>query len=320
MNTNKKNKSLLYALLSIVLMIAAGFLLSQTINVLYRELSAIATLSLSLLSVFLYAAGVTLMTQSFRKIKVYYSRDNVDFTVQLAFLLIASGALLLCFNTGLLNPVWKSFIFSWPMLLLVMGAISVCRFHFITGIICAGAGKFFLIERKAHVIFPNDIQVEQLISYFWPAMIIVLGIAILLYFIIGPKRCCKSQHKGNWKDEFITSANENNDGKINFRFVFSGTEHVILDPVFKGGTIDATFGGLELDLRRTSLAEGDTFLYVNAVFGGVEITAPDTWNIEIKSNSFAGGVSDSRVKMAEKDRTRKLIIIAKCTFGGITIK
>ena len=319
MNTNKKNRSLLYALLSITLMIAAGFLLSLTINVLYGELSAIAALSLSLLSVFLYTAGVTLMTQSIRNVKLHYSHDNVDFTVQLAFLLIASGALLLCFNTGLLNPVWKSFIFSWPMLLIVMGAICVCKFHFITGIIFAGTGKFFLIE-KARVIYPNDIQVEQLISYFWPTMIIVLGIVILLYFITGPKRCCKRHHKGNWKEDCITNENQNNDGKIHYRFVFSGTEQVILDPVFKGGTIDATFSGLELDLRRTSLAEGDTFLHINAVFGGVEITAPDTWDIEIKSNSFAGGVYDSRLKPIEIDRTRKLIITAKCIFGGITVK
>ena len=77
---------------------------------------------------------------------------------------------------------------------------------------------------------------------------------------------------------------------------------------------------MELDLRRTSLAEGDTFLYVKAVFGGVEITAPDNWDIEIHSKGFVGGVSDSRVKNIEKDHTKKLIIIAQSTFGGIEIK
>ena len=84
--------------------------------------------------------------------------------------------------------------------------------------------------------------------------------------------------------------------------------------------IEVTFGGIELDLRRTTLAEGDTFLNINVVFGGVEITAPDNWDIEIRPNRFAGGIEDSRVKGLEKDRSRKLIIIAKCTFGGIDIK
>ena len=226
---------------------------------------------------------------------------------------------MLSFNTGTLNPVWKSFFFSWPMLLFVIGAVNVCKFHFIPGIICAAAGKFFLIEKAAD-IFPGDFAYEQFASTYWPALIIIFGVIILLGTLIRPGRFNRNRHKGNWKKDYAPDENENNDGKINYQFVFSGTEQVILDPVFRGGTIDVTFGGMELDLRRTSLAEGDTFLYVKAVFGGVEITAPDNWDIEIHSKGFVGGVSDSRVKNIEKDHTKKLIIIAQSTFGGIEIK
>ena len=319
MNPIQKNKRMLFVFLSIAVMITSGFLLSLAINELYGELTAYATLSISLLAVFLYFAGTTWMTQSIRLMKVNHSDESIDFTVQLAFLLIACGALMLCFNAGLLNPQWKSFLLSWPMLLFVIGSMSICKRHFITGLILIAISQFLLID-KARLLYPNDINVEQFVSYFWPAGIIVLGIVILSYFFVSPKRCYRIQYKGRWKESYSSDENENNDGKINYRLVFSGSEQVILDPVFKGGTIDATFGGLELDLRHTSLAEGNTFLYVNAVFGGVEITAPDTWDIEIKSNSFAGGVSDSRVKRFEKDHTRKLIIVAKCTFGGITIR
>ena len=318
MSTNVKNKSLLYATLAIVVMVSSGFLLSLVINDLYDRFSALATLSLSLLAVFLFFAGTSIIARGVHKVKTYYSHDNIDFVVHVAFMLIGAGALLLCFNTVVLNPVWKSFILSWPMLLFAIGAISVCKFHFITGILCAGAGKFFLIS-KAQAIYPDNAQVTQLISYFWPVMIIVLGIAILAYFIMRPKVCTKSKGKGICKDDFVTNVNENSDGKINFKLVFGGTEHVILDPVFKGGTIETTFGGMELDFRRTSLPEGNTYLYINAVFGGVEIKAPDTWEIELKSNTIAGGVSDTRVKRMDRDLTRKLIIVAKCTFGGITV-
>jgi predicted membrane protein len=322
MNTNRKNKSLLFAILSIVFMVAGGYLFVLTINKLYFEYSALVCLALSLIAVFIYVAGVSWLAQSVRYMKAYALRGGTVKSVQFALLLITYGALMLCFNASVLSPTWKSFILSWPMLVFVIGAMCLCRFRILSGFLFAAIGKFFLIK-KVHAMYPYDIQVEQLMTYIWPAGIILLGIIILVYFIAGPKRCFGKEINFDRYVDFRTDENdtiENNDGKINYRFVFSGTEQVILDPVFKGGMIEATFGGMELDLRRTSLPEGETFLHVNATFGGVEISAPDTWDIEIKSNTFAGGVSDERPKVIDKDRSRKLVIIAKCTFGGITIK
>ena len=339
MNKNKKNKSLLLAIIAIALMTGSGFLLYWTINDLFCMSSALATISMVLLAVFIYIAGATFMGRSLRKEKhahggvktsgipnesgakfvLLYSPDGVDSGALLAFLLIAAGALLFCFNAALLNPVWKNFFFSWPMLFFVIGAICLCKRQLITGFI-AVAGSFFFLIAKAAVIYPHDIQIERLASNFWPAVFIISGIAIIFSFIIRPK-ACKSRHpRGNWYDDYTPDETENKDGKINYRFVFSGTEQVILDPVFKGGAVDVTFGGMELDLRRTSLAEGITSLYVNAIFGGVEIQAPDSWDIEIKSKTVVGGVSDERAKYMELDRTRKLVIYATCKFGGITIR
>ena len=335
----KKNKSLLLAIPAIALMIGGGFLLSWTINSQYGVSSAFVTLSLALLALFIYVAGATLMGRSLHrknalhphdglhtacnpndgtKFILLYSHHGIESGVLVALLLIAAGALLICFNTGLLSPVWKGFFFCWPMLLFVIGAVCLCNLQLIAGFISLVAGIFFLLE-KASVIYPRDIQVEHIMSNFWPTVFIVAGIVIILTFIIRPRRFCKRQPKGNWNDNYVASETENKDGKINYRFIFSGTEQVILDPVFKGGTIDVTFGGMDLDLRRTTLAEGSTTLYVNAVFGGVEIKAPDTWNIEIISKSFAGGVNDERLKYMDVDRSKKLVIYAKCSFGGITI-
>jgi len=340
MNTTKKNKSMLLAIPAIVLMICSGFLFSWTINDLYGISSAFVTLSLSLLAIMLYVAGSAFMGKNLSKGKKINALDNTFLTckqhesekfvllyashgiasgVMIAFLLIAVGALLLCFNMDLFPSVWKSFFFSWPMLLFVIGTICICKFHFFTGIIAVTASFFFLLE-KASTIYPHDIQAELIISSFWPAVFILAGVVIILSFIIRPKIFSYRHPKGNWKEDFVAGKSENNDGKIDYHFVFCGTEQVILDPVFKGGSIEVVFGGMELDLRRTSLAEDTTTLYVKAVFGGVEIKAPDTWYIEIISDSLAGGVSDSRSKHAEIDRTRKLVIYAKSTFGGISIK
>jgi len=319
MDTTKKNQSLLFAILAIALMIGSGYLLSWTINVLYVESTAYITLPLSLLAVFIYAAGATLMGKVPRKEIVRHSHDGINNGIQLAFVLIACGALLLCFNMGILSLEWKSFFFSWPMLVFAIGAFCICQFQFIAGLIAMAAGIFFLIG-KTSVMYPN-IQVEQLMSNFWPAIFIVAGIVIIMSFLVRPKVfrygvCCK----GSGKDNFKHIESENNNGKINYKLVFSASEQVILDPVFKGGTIEAVFGGLELDLRRTTLDEGKTTLNVKAVFGGVELAVPDSWEIELVSKSFAGGVSDSRLKSRDIDHSRKLVIIAECVFGGIELR
>ena len=319
MSTDEKNKNWLIASLSILLMTGGCILLNWTINDLFLTTSMSVTLLLSLLSVLIYVIGASLIGRSIRKRIAFHSHGDLEGSMLLAFLLIALGLLMIGFNTELLNPVWKSFFLSWQMLLFVLGAISISRSHFIWGIILSAAGMFFLIE-KATVIYPNVIRYEHFTATFWPVVLIVLGITTVLSFFIRPQKCCRRHYKGNWKDDYIPYENENNDGKINFRFLFSGTEQVILDPVFKGGTIEATFGGLQLDLRRTSLAEGKTTLYINAVFGGIEIAAPNNWDIEIISKTFAGGVSDTRFKNLDTDHSRQLILIAKCTFGGITIK
>jgi len=318
MNTIEKNKSLLFATLSIALLIGSGVLLNWTLNDLYRKTTELGVLLLSLLSVFIYVSGATILGRSIRTRNMYHSRDEIEGGVIFAFLLIAAGALMICFNAGLLNPDWKPFFISWQMAIFVVGCICFCRFHFIWGTIFAAAGLFFLIE-KAAAVYPVSCLTD-FTATFWPAIFIVLGIVIVLSYFVRSQSCCKRNPKGFWKENYIPNENENYNGKINYRFVFSGSEQVILDQVFKGGTIDATFGGMELDLRRTSLAEGKTFLHVNAVFGGVEISAPDNWDIEIVSKSFAGGVSDNRVKVKDIDHSRKLVIVAKCSFGGITIR
>jgi predicted membrane protein len=318
MNTNNKTKTILLAIVSIALMVGGGVMINCAINVLYLSSSALTVLSLILAAIFVYVLGATILGRRFAIENSRHSFNGFNNSITFAFLVIAAGCLLLCFNTGLLNPLWKDYFFSWYMLLLVVGAICICRYHFITGLILAAVGKFFLMD-KASALFRDDFNYEAFITTYWPLLIIIFGVIILLMVFIRPNRLRTYNHSC-WNSNKSTAGNENSDGKINYKYVFSGTEQVILDPVFRGGDIEAIFGGLELDLRRTTLPEGETFLYINALFGGVEITAPESWDIEVRSNALFGGVYDERSKNADKDRTRKLIIVTKCKFGGVEIK
>ncbi|MDR2921132.1 MAG: cell wall-active antibiotics response protein [Tannerella sp.] len=316
-----KNKGIISAIFAIILMVGSGILLNWAINTLFTTATPFFVISMVLLSILIYVAGATLMSRSVSRHNgsQSYTHNKIGNGVIFALLLIGTGILLLCFNTGWLAPVWKSVFFSWPMLLLIIGIIHICKFHFIWGIILAAIGKFFLFSEISK-IYPDTLVYEQFLSTYWPAGIILLGILIFSSLIIRPTHFRKRSSKGHWNESYVANEQENQDGKINYQFIFSGTEQVILDPEFKGGNIDVTFGGMELDLRHTSLPEGETFLYINALFGGVEISAPDNWDIDVRSKSFVGGVSDSRIKNIDKDQSRKLILVVKCTFGGIEIK
>jgi predicted membrane protein len=311
MSTIENKKNALFAVSSIILMVGGGLLLSRTLTVFYSESSALSVVLLSLLSVLLYTVGVFLMGRCADRRRIRRSYAGISNGAVFALLLVAYGMLLLGFTTDYFPYPWKLFFFSWPMLLFVAGILYVCRGRLILGVILAVTGKFLLFS-KADDVYLYDIH-GQFLSTYWPIFIIVLGIFIFLSIIMTPRLFT---YNGSGKDSYTG----NRDGKINYQSTFSGTEQVILDPIFKGGNIETLFGGINLDLRRTSLAEGDTFLNVQTTFGGIEIKAPDNWDIEIHSSTFAGGVNDSRMKNNDKDKSRKLIIIAKCTFGGIEIK
>jgi predicted membrane protein len=207
------------------------------------------------------------------------------------------------------------------MLLFVLGCAGLCHIHYVSGIILAAIGTFFLVPRFSE-IFSGTAFGGSFLSTWWPIFIIIGGLLIFFSILLKPKKLILTCHhqRGAWENNHCATQSENSDGVINYKLVFSGMEQVILDPVFKGGYIETVFGGMELDLRRTSLAEGETFLYVKAVFGGVEIKAPDNWLIEIKSDSTLGGVVDDRSKSQDMDYSKKLIVVANAVFGGVTIK
>jgi Domain of unknown function (DUF5668) len=102
-------------------------------------------------------------------------------------ILTGVGAALLLRNAGLLTPYW---LFSWPLLLIVIGLVSGIRHNFRnkTWIILMGTGGFFLLN--------SFIPGLRLAAYFWPAVIIALGIV----FMVCPKKNSRMHCMDNEKN------------------------------------------------------------------------------------------------------------------------
>jgi len=317
----KTNKSVLYSVLALAVMAGSVALSGWTINRLSLSIDSGFIFVLALVAVFLYIVGASWLGRLVVQGGGHWKYGGFHNGILFALLVIGTGILLLCFNGGFLPMAWKWFFISWPMLLFVIGCSELCKLHYVPGIILVSIGTFFLVPRFSG-IFPGASFNSQFFSTWWPVFIIIGGLLIFFSILLKPKKffCANPrQAKGCWDENQFTSQEENKDGKINYKLVLSGTEQVILDPVFKGGNIETVLGGLELDLRRTSLPEGETFLFVKAVFGGVEIKAPEEWHIEVRSESLLGGVTDDRVRVRDIDYTRKLIIVANAVLGGVTI-
>ncbi len=237
--------------------------------------------------------------------------------------LMLVGVLFLGFNFGLIPMTLKWVIISWPMLLIVIGFSHLFRQKFFTATILLLIGSFFLFPKviEAYPDYFPGVTVNFAHVY-WPLLLIAAGVLIIAGRIWGAKWGCNEwnhqhSHKYHHHKYQHKYTRENLSGEgFSKNSVFGSGDHIVLDPEFKGGELNAVFGGITLDLRRTSLPEGETRLDVNAVFGGITIYVPSDWFVETHLDAVFGGFQDNRMPVAEPDRSRKLLIIGSCVFGG----
>lgn len=140
-----------------------------------------------------------------------------------------------------------------------------------------------------------------------PIIIIIIGLSILFKNIIS-KEISK---------EFKNANKELGDSE-DVVAVFSGQEISVENEEFKGKNLCAVFGAIDLDIRKAKI-KGDVVINASAIFGGIEIIAPEDVNIVIKSSSVFGGAKNNK-KVDNKDKKYSIYINASCIFGGVDIK
>lgn len=234
----------------------------------------------------------------------------------IGIVLILIGIILLGINFGWIPAAYKSIIFSWPSILILIGIAQITRKHQIAwGSMWILAGIFFLTPRIVKAFpeaFPN-IVAENFAAAYWPVLIIVAGALIIFHKFLFPG--------GKWFTQwhqYSINHSKTYSSSTNFEknSIFGSGEHIILDKEFQGGEANSVFGGMTLDLRRTNLPIGATKLEINAVFGGITLYIPGDWNVETRVDSVFGGFEDKRRITEPVDTERKLIIVGTCVFGG----
>ena len=109
------------------------------------------------------------------------------------------------------------------------------------------------------------------------------------------------------------------DGKrIRCSVHYGGDEYVYRGETFHGARLDAFCGGIRLDLREAVITE-DEEIDIHTFFGGIELFVPTTVNVEVKSQSFIGGVGNHATHTVDP-KAPTLHIIASNFLGGVDIK
>jgi predicted membrane protein len=224
----------------------------------------------------------------------------------LGVIIIVAGFLLLLSNTGFLPYDVMHVIFSWQMLLIGIGVISLFSSESRTpGTILILIGGIFILPRMFDLSF-------NVMHVFWPVILIAIGVLILTKRL--PRRPWHTY--GNQ-----VSHQSVEDGFIHEENIFSGGKQRVMHQVFRGGQISCVFGGSELDLTQATLADGVSELEITTIFGGVTLIVPADWRIQLKMTSIMGGFSDKRSYVKESPDPSKVLVIKGSTiFGGGEIK
>jgi len=203
----------------------------------------------------------------------------------------------------------------WPSLLIAFGVICLLnRPQRVVGpLILIAIGVIFQVERLDRFYWWS-------MHNLWPVILIVLGLA-MLYSRMHPRTPRSTGNPGEISGE-----------EVDAFVILGGLERAATSPNFHGGNATAILGGMDLDLTRAQLAPGENHLKVTAVFGGVEIRVPQSWQVTVQGTPLLGGIGDSRAPAAPAPLTAaelaaapfapagRLVVDGFAMFGGIEVK
>ncbi len=213
-------------------------------------------------------------------------------------ILIALGLVFLAGNLWSFD-LWDTL---WPLVLIALGLLWIVRGPLWLGIVSLVAGGIFLAD---------SLGARVDMGTYWPLLIIGLGVGVLLERTKGGGRRA-SPMPGN--AEVLTD----DESTIDVSATFSGTSRTVTSQSFVGGSVAATFGSVEIDLRQARLHENGADLQVSATFGGVTLHVPRDWVINQNGSSVLSGVEDVRSNHPTEGPVLRLR--TSSTLGSVTIE
>ena len=251
-----------------------------------------------------------------RRINRMHHRHN---GTRFSIILIVVGLVFLAVNTGLLPTMYQPLFSSWPIWLVFGGLYFLLDCSWFTGLTLLTVGTFYIIPEIGAANPALNIP-ANFGHLYWPALLVVAGI----YFILSKRyghRCWKDWNVHKKFENFTNTTMSSEDGYLNLNASFDSRKNIVMDPIFKGGNVECSFGEVVLDLRKTSLAEGKSLLNVNCSFGTIIIIVPTDWNVQMQGDTAFSSFEDRRYAPTyNPNSSSSLLIQGKCSFGEVKLK
>ena len=229
------------------------------------------------------------------------------------FLLLIGVAAL---TKSFLIPVLPEWLFTWQMLLILLGLFIGIRHNF-------RGGVWFMLMLLGGIFLLNEFYpglIER--RYIWPMALIVAG----LFLIFKPRRKDWSwqEHEpatdpSELSHSTTTSPNQP-ENLLDSTSIFGGIKKTIFSKNFQGGEIVNILGGAEINLSQADI-QGVVTLELTQIFGGTMLIVPPHWDVKPEMAAILGGIDDKRpVQNVTIDPTKVLLLKGTSIFGGIEIK
>lgn len=215
---------------------------------------------------------------------------------------IGIGLLALLDNLRLFDiALLRSF---WPLLLVIWGLGRLAWPHHRGSAIFGVALIFMGLALTAQQLGYLHVQWRD----WWPVFIILAGVSIVMRGLFPRPEIAAA---------FETSTLDHGD-RAQINASFSAVNQRQDSRSFKGGRIEATFGGVELDLTQAAIDGPEARVDIAARFSGIELRVPREWQVVVEMKSTFGGVEDKTVPPMSPQA--RLVLTGEVVFGGVEIK
>ena len=205
-------------------------------------------------------------------------------------ILIDIGSFILLNNLGYVDFRITDVIGFWQLLFIGLGIFQLVTGNKKGGMVLITIGVVFWVFDFYHLRFRD----------YWPIILIAVGFG---FFLRSRANRSKTSEEGD----------------IDIVAILGGSQKKINSKEFAGGKLSAMLGGVELDLRQSSLKQGQSTLDVMAVLGGAKIFLPDDWVVNFEGTNVMGGFSDKRAHKPTEYFGNVLTIKGLVIMGGVEL-
>jgi len=155
---------------------------------------------------------------------------------------------------------------------------------------------------------PSGVPDYQRSSHVWKPLLIVGAVLLVIAVFTNQPSSSLAENE----DEATSSI-----GDFREVAVMGGVRRKNLSDDFRGGTATAVMGGVDIDLRNSTMDRREVVLDVSSVMGGVKIQIPENWTVVSQVNTVMGGYKDHTHH--PKDSVHRLILKGTVVMGGLSV-